>query len=281
MIEQGIIDQAARSDLVRFCEGAGIKLRREGMEYVVADHPSLYISAVHPYLWYRFSTNEGGKAVDFVMKYLGLDFKTAVETLLQGGVGYVSPARIDPAPRREYHFAAGKDCKRVIAYLCKRRGLDYQLVVDLIREGKLRQDQRGNCVCPILDADGQVIGAELRGCGDQKFHQITTSQDGYGYTVQCGVDVKWVIFCEAAIDVLSLYQLYRGRLRDVLIVSMGGLKPAVVARYQSMYPGARLCLAPDNDGPADEFCRRFPGLPRRRPCEGVKDWNEMLMAGKK
>ena len=281
MYAQEIIDQAARADLVRYCESVGIKLRRKGAEYVVADHPSLYISAVHPWMWYRFSAGEGGKAIDFAMKYLGLDFKTAVETLLQGGAAYTAPARYEPAPRKSYDFRPGKDCKRVIAYLCKRRGLDYEVVIDLIRRGKLRQDARGNCVFPIVDGAGQVIGAELRGCGDVKFHQIATAQDGFGYTIQVGDDVKWVIFCEGAIDVLSLYQLYKSRLRDAMIVSMGGLKPAVVFRYQELYPGARLCLAVDNDGPADEFCRRYPNLPRRRPREDAKDWNEMLLKAKR
>ena len=248
MYSQEVIDQAALADLVNYCEGAGIKLRREGAEYVVVDHPSIYISAVRPYMWYRFSSNEGGKAIDFCVKYLGLDFKSAVDSLLRGApAGYTAPARIDPVQRREYQFTAGKDCKRVIGYLCKRRGLSYDLVVDLIRQGKLRQDQRGNCVFPIYDVDGQVIGAELRGCGDQKFHQISSSQDGYGYTVQCGREVKWVVFTEGAVDALSLYQMYKPRLQNVLVVSMGGLKPAVVQRYRELYPSARFCLAVDID----------------------------------
>ena len=278
MITQETIDQAAQVDLVRFCESAGIKLRREGMEYVVADHPSIYISAAAPWLWYRFSTNEGGKAVDFAMKYLGLDFRSAVETLLQGAPAGYSPARIDPGPRREYHYEPGKDCKRVIGYLVKRRGLSYDLVIELIRKGKIKQDVRGNCVFPIQGADGEVIGAELRGCGDQKFHQINASQDGYGYTIQCG---REIVFCEGAVDALSLYQLYRCKLRDVLVVSMGELKGAVVSRYQELFPSARLCLAVDNDGPADEFCARFSSLPRRRPDQGSKDWNEKLLKSKK
>ena len=281
MYNQDVIDQAARVDLVRYCESAGIKLRREGAEYVMVDHPSIYISAVHPWLWYRFSSAEGGKAIDFCTKFLGLDFRSAVETLLQGGVGYTAPARIDPVQRKSYEFKPGQNCKRVIAYLVKRRGLSYELVVDLIRRGKIKQDARGNCVFPIVDGAGEVIGAELRGTGDVKFHQISASQDGYGYTIQCGREVKWVVFTEGAIDALSLYQLYKGRLRDVLVVSMGGLKPAVVHRYQELYPSARFCLAVDNDLPADEFCKRFPGLPRRRPCEGAKDWNEQLMMSKK
>ena len=234
-------------------------------------------------MWYRFSSCEGGKAIDFCIKYLGMTFRAAVESLLQGGAsaGYVSPARIEPVQRRSYQFEPGQNCKRVIGYLVKRRGLSYDMIVDLIRRGKIKQDARGNCVFPICDENGEVIGAEIRGTGDQKFHQISASQDGFGYTLQKGADVKWVVFTEGAIDALSLYKMYRSRLQNVMIVSMAGLKPAVVHRYQELYPSARLCLCVDNDGPGDDFCARFPDLPRRRPDQGCKDWNEMLLSAKK
>lgn len=270
-LSQSMIDKAAHANLVAYCEGHGIELKREGREFVVKANDSIYISAEKPWLWYRHSTGEGGKAVDFAMQYLGMGFRDAVFEML----GKLPDVSIEPSEAVAYTPDTHTDQKRVIGYLCKRRGLDYKLVTGLIRDGKLRQDTHGNCVFVIKDRAGKLIGSELHGTGDTRFKGQTSPQEGYGFELPCGAAVEWVIYTESAIDLLSLYQLFKSKLSGCLLVSMGGLKPVVVEHYRSLYPDARHALAVDNDDKGREFAAEM-GMQHRKPDEPFKDWNEQL-----
>ena len=273
-LTQPMIDKASHANLVAYCQSHGIEIKREGREFIVKDNDSLYISAEQPYKWYRHSTGEGGKAVDFAMQYLGLPFRDAVFEML----GKLPTVEIEPTSERAYKPDTATNQKRVIAYLCQRRGLDYELVTTLIRNGKLRQDTNGNCVFIIKDKSGKTISAELHGTGDTRFKGQASSQDGYGFEFPVGDNVEWCIYTESAIDLLSLYQLFKDKLNSVLLVSLGGIgKTSVLENYLSSYPKAKHCLAIDNDEKADEFAKKFPKLYRRRPDQHFKDWNEQLL----
>ena len=76
-LSQSMIDKAAHANLVAYCQSHGIELKREGKEFVIKANDSIYISAEQPFKWYRHSTGEGGKAVDFAMQYLGMPFRDA------------------------------------------------------------------------------------------------------------------------------------------------------------------------------------------------------------
>ncbi|MBR1383848.1 MAG: DUF3991 domain-containing protein [Ruminococcus sp.] len=273
-LTSSMIDKAAHANLIAYCQGHGIELKREGKEFIIKENDSIYISADKPWLWYRHSTGEGGKAVDFAMKYLGMDFRSAVFEML----GKLPDVDIEPTAETAYKPDTATNQKRVIAYLCKRRGLDYKLVTGLIRNGKLRQDTHGNCVFIIRDKSGKAIAAELHGTGDTRFKGQATPQEGYGFEMAVGAAVKWVIYTESAIDLVSLYQMFKDKLSDTLLVSLGGIgKTSVIQNYLAIYPNAKHCLAIDNDEKADEFASRFPKLSRRRPDPQYKDWNEQLL----
>ena len=277
-LSQSMIDKAAHANLVAYCQGHGIELVREGREFVIRANDSIYISAEQPWLWYRHSTGQGGKAVDFAMKYLGMGFRDAVFEML----GKLPDVVIEPTSETAYKPDTATNQKRVIAYLCKRRGLDYGLVTRLIREGKLRQDTHGNCVFVIRDRSGKPFAAELHGTGDTRYKGQATPQKGYGFEFAVGSKVDWVIYTESAIDLVSLYQMFRDKLSNALLVSLGGIgKTSVIQNYLATYPNAKHCLAIDNDQKADEFASQFPNLFRRRPDTGFKDWNEQLLARRK
>lgn len=163
--------------------------------------------------------------------------------------------------------------KRVIAYLCKKRGIDYDIVKMLLQSGKLNQDEHGNCAFSVLDADGNQISAELHGTGDTRFKGQTAARQGFGFTLSSG-EVKTVAYFESAIDLLSFFKLYRNRVNDYLLVSLGGLSPSVVRNYVKLYPDARHLLFVDHDEAGRKFavemhmCIKYPPV--------GKDWNEYL-----
>lgn len=270
-LSQSMVDKAAHANLVAYCQSHGIELKREGREFVIKEHDSLYISAEQPWLWYRHSKGAGGKAVDFAMHYLGLNFRDAVFEMLQT----LPEVTIEPTSDIAYTPDTATNQKRAIAYLCKRRGLDYKLVTELIRDGKLRQDTNGNCVFSIRDSSGKIVSAELHGTGDTRFKGQATPQDGYGFEMSVGAAVDWVLYTESAIDLLSLYQLYKDKLSNTLLVSMGGLKAVIIESYRSRYPNARHWLAVDDDEKGRQFAAVM-NMQHRKPDKPFKDWNEQL-----
>lgn len=273
-LTESMIDKASHANLIAYCQSHGIELKKIGKEYVVKEHDSIYISSKEPWKWYRHSTDEGGKAIDFAVKFLGMPFRTAVFEML----GRLPEADTDIVPTTSYKPELANNQKRVIAYLCQKRKIEYGLVTKLIREGKLRQDTHGNCMFLIRDRNGRTVSAELHGTGDTRFKGQTSEQEGYGFEFPIGDTVKWVIYTESAIDLISLYQMYKEQLKDVLLVSMGGLKSVIIESYKKTYPEARHCLAVDNDERGNQFAHEsYPDLTRKVPRSPFKDWNEQLV----
>lgn len=165
------------------------------------------------------------------------------------------------------------DHRRVIAYLCKKRGINYQIVRMLLQSGKLYQDDYGNCAFSVFDVDGVQISAELHGTGDTRFKGQSAARQGYGFTMASGM-VKTVCYFESAIDLLSFYQIYQYSVHDYLLVSLGGLSPSVVRRYVGMYPDANHLLFVDHDQAGRNFAAEMQ-MCVKYPPRG-KDWNEYL-----
>ena len=258
MIDESLIVQATYTDLVNFCRGFGFNVVKKGNCYSLKEHDSLYISAREPWKWYRFSTEEGGKAIDFCTKVLQMSFLEAVQALT-GSV---------PAP-------APSDARRVIAYLCKKRCIDYEIVKHLIQVRKLGQDESGNCVFAIQNFEGVRIGAELHGTGDKRYKAISVSGkfEGYAFSLGAG-SAENVCYFESAIDLLSFCQLYYRRVKNYLLVSMGGLRSVTVCKYREHYPDAQHLLFVDHDGAGENFAREMK-MQVKFPTVG-KDWNEYL-----
>lgn len=275
-----LIQQAARTDLVVYCNTHGIELVKSGDEYVMKDHDSFNISAKEPWKWYWFSEGVGGKAVDFIMYWYGVDLQEAVEEL----IGVVPTDMRTQLPTHIKNQKIVSTQRRVIAYLCSTRHLDYDIVCEFLKEGKLMEDSYGNCVFPICDDTGTIISAELHGTvtisGKPTYKNTVTVTNSYGFEYKIGDAVEWVLYTESAIDLMSLYQLYKDKLNSTLLVSIAGLKPTIVEHYKAMYPNAKHCLCVDHDDSGIRFVQKakkiYTDLSCRFPDEGVKDWNDLL-----
>lgn len=165
------------------------------------------------------------------------------------------------------------DQRRAIAYLCKKRGIDRNIIFNLIRSGKLFQDFRGNCAFPAFDHADQIVAYELHGTGDTRFKGWSASRRDFGFTLSAGA-VKTVAYFESAIDLLSFYQFYRNAVSDYLLVSLGGLQPSVVQNYRSFYYEARHLLFVDHDEAGARFAYDMRMHVKYPPIG--KDWNEFL-----
>jgi hypothetical protein len=276
MISQELIVQARQSDLAAYLLNRGEPLKRVGKNYTHKQHDSLYIKD-NMFVWY--SQGKQGNSVDFLMLYYRMDFKPAIEELTHTQL----PLHQEQPQKCPQERQKAADERRVIAYLCKRRGLDTALIYTLIAQKKLYQDTNGNCVFVICDWEEKPNGAEIVGTGDTRFKQITT-HSGYGYHLVIGKPTEALYF-ESAIDMLSCYQMYRPKLTHHILVSMGGLNSSVIAELRKQRTGLNHWLCVDNDAAGNKFisemCSGVADLRTFRPPTPFKDWNECLLLNEK
>ena len=217
-ISQEDIDAANHVNLPQFLLDNGFDLKKVGREYVCKKHDSLFIKDNdfgERGEWYRFSEHHGGDNIAFLREVMDLSFVEAVE-MLNGETydrsfepihhnNFSFQRKQEKRPPAEIHLNENSDCKRVIAYLCKTRGLDYQLISGLVRDGKIAQEVNfGNVLFKYFDESGKLVGAEKCGTAtEKKFKGIEKgSSSEYGFEVVRGKGEN-ALFFESSIDMLS------------------------------------------------------------------------------
>lgn len=270
-VSKEMIVQARATNLVEFLRSRGVVLKAVGGgNYMLSEHDSLRIKE-NMFNW--FSRGLSGTAIDFVMLYYNLSFVDSVLMLCGSNVPIVySNAEINVNKPVNIFFSADK--KRVIAYLCKTRGIDYNIIKPLILNDIIRQDIHNNVV--FCGANGFEISGTLSGV---KYKKIVGHYDGFRIVV--GIPFKALVF-ESSIDLLSYYQLKKNNIVNAILVSMGGLKHSIidniVKEYHLNFNDVYICT--DRDNPSKEFILRcldnYKGIKYVVcPCH---DWNDFLLS---
>jgi len=286
-------ERAAFVNLPQFLMAHGFDLKKVGREYVWKDHDSLHIKDNGPGergAWFRFSENKGGDNIGLLREYMDMSFIDAVEALTGEHIDrtYTPSHTYEPKPvqqtARELSLAEADNCRRVFAYLCKTRGLDYDMLSALVKKGVISQEEKtGNVLFKYFDTDGKVIGAEKVGTStEHKFKGIATgSVGGHGFEVVRGTGEK-AFFFESAIDMLSYLQMHSKELDNCRLVSMMGVKPSIVldTMLRHNIAAENVFLCSDNDTAGNEFAQRlqeqYPDMKRIITPDTYKDWNDML-----
>ncbi|MBP1535739.1 MAG: DUF3991 and TOPRIM domain-containing protein, partial [Ruminococcus sp.] len=222
--------------------------------------------------------------------YMGMSFVDAVEALTGEHIdrAYTPSHTYQPKPvqqtARELSLAEADNCRRVFAYLCKTRGLDYDLVASLVRQGVIAQEEKtGNVLFKYYDDQGNVIGAEKVGTStEHRFKGIGEhSAEGHGFEVVRGTGEK-AFFFESAIDMLSYLQMHDKELENCRLVSLMGLKPSIVldTMLRHNISPENVVICSDNDEKGNLFASRlmeqYPDMKRVITPDTYKDWNDML-----
>lgn len=286
-------EKANLVNLPQFLMAHGFDLKKVGKEYVWKEHDSLHIKDNGPGergQWFRFRENKGGDNIGFLREYMDMSFIDAVEALTGEHIDrtYTPFRTYESKPvqqtARELSLAEADNSRRVFAYLCKTRGLDYDMLSALVKEGTISQEEKtGNVLFKYFGTDGKVIGAEKVGTStEHKFKGIATgSAGGHGFEVVRGTDEK-AFFFESAIDMLSYLHMHSKELDNCRLVSMMGVKPNIVLdtmlRHNISPENVFLCS--DNDTAGNDFAQRlqeqYPDMKRVITPDIYKDWNDML-----
>ena len=286
-------EKANLVNLPQFLMSHGFDLKKVGKEYVWKEHDSLHIKNNGPWergQWFRFSENKGGDNIGLLREYMDMSFLDAAEALTGEHIDrtYTPSRTYESKPvqqtARELSLAEADNCRRVFAYLCKTRRLDYDMLSALVKKGTISQEEKtGNVLFKYYDDQGKIIGAEKVGTStEQKFKGIAKgSAGGHGFEVVRGTGEK-AFFFESAIDMLSYLQMHSKKLDNCRLVSMMGVKPNIVLDTMLRHNIApeNVFLCSDNDTAGNEFARRlqeqYPDMKRIVTPDTYKDWNDML-----
>ncbi|KLU67550.1 DNA primase [Desulfosporosinus acididurans] len=299
-IEKESIKRARQVNLIEYCRHKGLELVEEGKNsgnYRVKDRGGLIIKE-NKYNW--FSKNSGGDVIAFCMNVYELSFKEAVDELAtfqdtqEGGRRSPSPAiRRERLEREKEVFVLPKaenDNNKVFAYLTRTRKISEDLVNRLISSGLIYQDERGNCVFPCFDKNGEAKAAILRGTiPDRPFHNEAKNSDKkFGWLLKPEKDSDLVIVTESVIDALSILVLSPNLDGKVYLLAMGGVGLAPLKVFLSNHKGVkRVVVSVDNDEAGSQCFKAIQedfGVDHeiidRRP-KNKKDWNEVLCSRRK
>lgn len=323
--------------ILEVAQRLGIELKRTGQSYQSIENDSLmFIPNKNTFYWN--SKMLGGDTIRLVEVYKECSFKEAMQWLDQQDFTHVEMVEKQIIQEKSTFQYLLKDEPLTVGkeYLMKKRHLSEATVDYFVQKGILKQTKRyfqeENFNEPVLafhsyDGSGKLVGATLQGLQsypDIRLHihkgflkEILTGSDGSrGVRVQTSEHPRTFVFCEATIDMMSYYELYKDQLKDAVLVSMNGLKESTIHSAfkdtfgqhstqnahdffkdvtQRMNPelakeqGFKIILAVDNDNAGNRFVENIqienipllihqPTLP---PGETKRDWNEVIQKGER
>jgi len=253
----------------------------------------------------------GGQSIDLVMHVGGYTFKQAVAYLTHAGGPELAvaaaaqygarqgqeiverergaPARFMPPTRDEGRWP------QVRAYLMEERAIPPGLIDELHARGTIYADGRSNAVFLRTNAEGQAVGASLRGTLPGSQFQglaLGSRRDEGHFSFSVGEPAAYRVpqyhIAESPIDALSraALALQAGGQGKFIFVSNDGHGELPRRQIEEgLARGALVHCGFDNDAGGDllwaqvqEAYPRAEAIVRERLPAGIKDWNDALQA---
>lgn len=239
------IEIARSRDILDVASELNMELVQSGRDYRWKEHDSLVISP-DKNLWKWFSRNLGGDVISLVETIKETDFNQSVNFLNDGEFKTFQRVERSEEPFNYYLQPYEQPFNEARTYLREKRGLSDDTIDFFLEKGVLAQANAklNDSIEPVvvfktLSPSGEVVGANLQGI-EENFDKwsergyakiIARNSDGMnGVHVDIG-QPKRLVFAESPIDLMSYYELHKGNLQDVRLVSMDGLKESTIGRH--------------------------------------------------
>lgn len=294
-VSKNQIESARQANLADYFLQNGYECEQHGSELHVRGFGGLYVNTVTN-SWFQFSEKHGDtNPVNCLTNILGMDFTSAVsalsaETFNKNFPTVLQNEKIIKPPTKCELPINEHEKKRIFAYLVKERKISAALVQELVNKKILYQGSvkyidkdgnekygKGNAVFIQKDLNGNIVGAEIHGTNTHKrFKSMAGNGDENIFQYPIGAPKKVYAF-ESAIDLLSFRVIANPeKIKDSLLVSMGGLKPAALKKLEESGLKIYSCVDNDERGKMFNKVNSFQSAGRKLQEEGVKDWNELL-----
>ena len=203
------------NELVKVCEGT----------YKGKTHDSLIISNG---LWYRFSTNDGGKsAIDYLIKVEGLTLQEAVKRILKEEITDYKYEPIQEKKESKEVVIPKKSNtnKEAIEYLIN-RGIDEEIINYCIEKGLIYQeDKTKNVVFIGYDNEHKIRYAGCRSTNEKRIlRDAKGSSKEFSFRLLSDTKNDSIHIFESAIDLLSYATLlkikgYNWRIQNLIALA--------------------------------------------------------------
>jgi len=299
MIETNIVEQARNADLIAFLErNSGFTFNQQRGIYRCKQHPSLAVKSDRR-AWYWHSKGIGGYgAIDYLMKIEQMPFREAVETVKPGYFDMLPPLRVNLARSPELPKPLVLPEKAAIPlhlydYLCKKRGIDEEIVHSLIQEEKLYEDRRGNVIFVGYDEGHKPRFACVRGTyRNRPFRMDCIGSDkSYGFNMAADAPSHNLYVFESPIDAMSHASLAIAEFGDKTAwkddrrLSLAGTSDTALLFFLNQHKSVeQLIFCLDNDSPGRvaantlQYLYARKGYMARIELPQGKDYNEDLQA---
>ncbi len=255
----------------------------------------------------------GGGSIDLVMHVTGYSFKQAVaylnheagpELAVAAAANYGARERmaqgqeiVDRGERAPFMQPQADEDRwpQVRAYLVEQRGIPHGMIDELHERGTIYADGRANAVFLRTDAEGQAVGASLRGTlPGSEFQGLAygSRRDEGHFSFTIGTPERYSApqyhITESPIDALSRAALIQraGESGEYVFLSNDGHGDLPKRQIdEGLARGALVHCGFDNDAggaklwaQVKEAYPRVEAIVRERPPAGAKDWNDALRA---
>ena len=206
-------------------------LKGSGEVYHLKSHDSLKISN-GKWCWWSRNKMGGTSALDYLMNVENMAFVDAVKCVNNVMGIYISaksPPKPKPAPKKPEFVLppASENNKRVMAYLCKTRGIDIEIIKDCFRRKLIYEEAKShNAVFVGYDGTIPKYAARRGTIPDKKFMgEVSGSHKKWSFYIG-NSSVQTLQIFESAIDALSYLTMVKLSGRDwksANCLSLGGV----------------------------------------------------------
>lgn len=299
------ISEANQISLLELSKRLGYQPEKWGTNYHIKDHGGLYIND-EKNSFYCWAQESGGGPIQFLMKLENMKWVDAMKYLVGDGQELQENRSIKWQPkeqkRTEFKLPEKSQTsyKRLFAYLLKARGLDKDIVMDLVNQKKIYESHpHHNVVFVGYDENGQPRQAFQRGTvtGITFKGEVPGGDKKYCFAMEGKGDSLTVY--EAAIDAIShasILKHFGMSWKKEHRIALGCLSDHSLEGYLKRYPEIKkITFALDNDydakfsngnpapnwgqQAAEKLSEKYSKLGYTTQIEKpmAKDWNDELM----
>lgn len=284
------IEKANNSSIVDYINKLSLETKRAGKTIKLEGYGGLYIDPVRN-RWNCFSKGEGGGPIQLIMFLENKTWVESVKEILKNNYNNSTVRNKNNnfnEENKEFILPEKNNTyNHIIAYLIKTRQIEKSIVYEFIKEKKLYEDKKRNCVFVGYNKEKKPRYAGLRGTNTNKVFKGEVLNSDKAFSVnRPGITNKLYIF-ESPIELMSYLSLEKqftyNKEFNHHTLSLGGLSTPALDKYLKDNPTIEeltLCLNNDKWGikAAKEIERLYKNIYKMNiRLPKLKDYNEVLV----
>ena len=287
MVTQNEIDNANSMDIVSYLKSHGVSAKRVGNGYEW-ESPTGKVS-IKGNRWYSQYELVGGYPVNFVMKYFGLKFTEAVESLLGKSYSFVVESyHKEEKEKKEFVIPKRHDnMNRAFFYLRDEREIDSSIINTFVNAGLIfEDDEYHNAVFVGKDLEGNIKHIHKRSTSSVSTFKGNAEASNPEFSFNWRGKSNRLFVFEAPIDMLSYITMHPVGWKNnsyVSLCSTAGIAAMKMLNDNPNIDTVYLCLDNDTAGTvgSQKLAEKIHSLGEYdvwRLYPENKDWNEDLIS---